>query len=76
MRAAYGDATAEIFLIAGAIAVVALIAVLLIKEQPLRRTVDIRPEAAASDAGPQLRRQAGRTAAARTDTCGPSSARI
>jgi EmrB/QacA subfamily drug resistance transporter len=47
MRAAYGDATAEIFLIAGAIAVVALIAVLLIKEQPLRRTVDIRPEAAA-----------------------------
>lgn len=47
MRAAYGDATAEIFLIAGVIAVVALIAVLLIKEQPLRRTVDIRPEAAA-----------------------------
>ena len=45
MRAAYGDATAEIFLIAGAIAVVALIAVLLIKEQPLRRTVDIRPDA-------------------------------
>jgi EmrB/QacA subfamily drug resistance transporter len=50
MRAAYGDATAEIFLIAGAIAVVALIAVLLIKEQPLRRTVDIRPEAAADAA--------------------------
>ncbi|MFE5838404.1 MDR family MFS transporter [Arthrobacter sp. NPDC056493] len=50
MRAAYGDATAEIFLIAGAIAVVALIAVLLIKEQPLRRTVDIRPEAAADPA--------------------------
>ncbi|MET3935799.1 EmrB/QacA subfamily drug resistance transporter [Arthrobacter sp. OAP107] len=48
MRAAYGDATAEIFLIAGAIAVVALIAVLLIKEQPLRRTVDIRPDAAAA----------------------------
>jgi EmrB/QacA subfamily drug resistance transporter len=47
MRAAYGDATAEIFLIAGAIAVVALIAVLLIKEKPLRRTVDIRPDAAA-----------------------------
>ena len=76
MRAAYGDATAEIFLIAGAIAVVALIAVLLIKEQPLRRTVDIRPEAAASDAGPQLHRPAGRTAAARTDTGGRSSARI
>lgn len=42
MRAAYGDATAEIFLISAVIAVVALIAVLLIKEQPLRRTVDIR----------------------------------
>lgn len=50
MRAAYGDATAEIFLIAGAIAVVALIAVLLIKEQPLRRTVDIRPDAAPDSA--------------------------
>lgn len=49
MRAAYGDATAEIFLIAGGIAVVALIAVLFIKEQPLRRTVDIRPETAATD---------------------------
>ncbi|WP_396020798.1 MFS transporter [Arthrobacter sp. ISL-28] len=49
MRAAYGDATAEIFLIAGGIAVVALIAVLLIKEQPLRRTVEIRPEGAATD---------------------------
>jgi MFS family permease len=50
MRAAYGDATAEIFLISAVIAVVALIAVLLIKEQPLRRTVDIRPEAAEPDA--------------------------
>jgi MFS family permease len=50
MRAAYGDATAEIFLIAAAIAVVALVAVLLIKEKPLRRTVDIRPEAAADAA--------------------------
>ncbi|HKS03167.1 MAG TPA: MFS transporter [Arthrobacter sp.] len=50
MRAAYGDATAEIFLIAGGIAVVALIAVLLIKEKPLRRTVDIRPETAPDSA--------------------------
>ncbi|WP_307031681.1 MDR family MFS transporter [Arthrobacter globiformis] len=57
MRAAYGDATAEIFLIAGAIAVVALIAVLLIKEQPLRRTVDIRPEAA--DAEPASDQESG-----------------
>ncbi|WP_308470559.1 MFS transporter [Arthrobacter sp. ZGTC131] len=50
MRAAYGDATAEIFLIAGATAVVALIAVLLITERPLRRTVDIQPAARPSDA--------------------------
>ena len=59
MRAAYGDATAEIFLISGVIAVVALIAVLLIKEQPLRRTVDIRPEAAA-DAEPNAELGSGR----------------
>jgi EmrB/QacA subfamily drug resistance transporter len=45
MRAAYGDATAQIFLISAVIGVVALIAVLFIKEKPLRRTVDIRPEA-------------------------------
>ncbi|MBT2533076.1 MFS transporter [Arthrobacter sp. ISL-48] len=48
MRAAYGDATAQIFLISAIIAVVALISVLFIKEKPLRRTVDIRPEAASS----------------------------
>jgi len=45
MRAAYGDATAQIFLISAIIGVVALVAVLFIKEKPLRRTVDIRPEA-------------------------------
>lgn len=45
MRTAYGDATAQIFLISAVIGVVALIAVLFIKEKPLRRTVDIRPEA-------------------------------
>ncbi|HJV98851.1 MAG TPA: MDR family MFS transporter [Arthrobacter sp.] len=44
MRAAYGDATAQIFLISAMIGVVALVAVLFIKEKPLRRTVDIRPE--------------------------------
>lgn len=43
MRAAYGDATAQIFLVAAAISVVALVAVLFIKERPLRRTVDVRP---------------------------------
>jgi EmrB/QacA subfamily drug resistance transporter len=66
MRAAYGDATAEIFLISGVIAVVALIAVLLIKEQPLRRTVDIRPEAAA-DAEPDAELGSGRPAAEYSD---------
>ena len=45
MRAAYGDATAEIFLISAVIGIVALVAILFIKEQPLRRTVDIQPEA-------------------------------
>ncbi|MGN7253017.1 MFS transporter [Arthrobacter sp. SAFR-014] len=66
MRAAYGDATAEIFLISGVIAVVALIAVLLIKEQPLRRTVDIRPEAAA-DPEPDAGLASGRPAAEYSD---------
>lgn len=47
MRAAYGDATAEIFLISAVIGIVALVAILFIKEQPLRRTVDLVPEAAA-----------------------------
>ena len=45
MRAAYGDATAGIFMISAAVSVVALLAVLFIKEKPLRRTVDITPEA-------------------------------
>jgi len=44
MRAAYGDATALIFLIAAAISVLAFLAVLFIKEVPLRRTVDAAPE--------------------------------
>ena len=43
MRAAYGDATAQIFMISAVIGIVALVAVLFIKEQPLRRTVDIQP---------------------------------
>ncbi|NUP59621.1 MAG: MFS transporter [Pseudarthrobacter sp.] len=56
MRAAYGDATAGIFMISAAVSVVALLAVLFIKEVPLRRTVDITPEAtlqanAAGEAG-------------------------
>lgn len=56
MRAAYGDATAGIFMISAAVSVVALLAVIFIKEVPLRRTVDITPEAtlqanAAGEAG-------------------------
>ena len=51
MRAAYGDATAEIFLISAVIGVVALVAILFIKEQPLRRTVDIQPESATASPG-------------------------
>ncbi|WP_369746144.1 MFS transporter [Paenarthrobacter sp. AMU7] len=59
MRAAYGDATAQIFLISAIISVVALLAVLFIKERPLRRTVDAAPEkelvaTASSDAGMSL----------------------
>lgn len=44
MRAAYGYASAEVFLISAGVAVVALISVLFIKERPLRRTVDIQPD--------------------------------
>ncbi|MGM9472590.1 MDR family MFS transporter [Pseudarthrobacter sp. YS3] len=44
MRAAYGDATAEVFLISAVVAVVALVSVLFIKERPLRRTVDVQPD--------------------------------
>lgn len=53
MRAAYGDAIAEVFLISAIIGLVALVAILFIKERPLRRTVDVRPEPAehAGDAG-------------------------
>lgn len=41
IRAAYGDATGRIFLIAAAAAVVALIAVSLLPNRPLRRTIDL-----------------------------------
>lgn len=44
MRAAYGDATAEVFLISAVVAVIALVSVLFIKERPLRRTVDVQPD--------------------------------
>ncbi|MEU4669411.1 MFS transporter [Amycolatopsis sp. NPDC023774] len=40
VRAAFGDATGTVFLFAGFIAVVTLLAVVFLKEVPLRRTVD------------------------------------
>lgn len=46
VRAAYGDATGHIFLIAAIVSVVALLAVLFIKEVPLRTTVSMGDEAA------------------------------
>ena len=55
MRAAYGDAIAEVFMISAIVGLVALVAILFIKEKPLRRTVDIRPEASASAAVTRFR---------------------
>ena len=50
MRAAYGDATAQIFMVSAIVGLVALVAILFIKEQPLRRTVDIvSPSAKGND---------------------------
>jgi EmrB/QacA subfamily drug resistance transporter len=47
VRAAYGDATGRIFFIGGCVAVVTLVAVLFIREVPLRTTLDTVPEAQA-----------------------------
>jgi MFS family permease len=71
MRAAYGDAIAEVFLISAVVGLVALVAILFIKERPLRRTVDVRPEPAeiagdAPDAG--VAAMAGATASALGNT--------
>jgi EmrB/QacA subfamily drug resistance transporter len=63
MRAAYGDATAQIFMISAIVGIVALVAILFIKEQPLRRTVDIQPEPAAGGANPANGTTGTRTAA-------------
>jgi len=49
-RTSYGDATGRIFLIAGAVALVSLVAVLLIKEVPLRTTVRKLDEVEPADA--------------------------
>ena len=74
MRAAYGDATAEVFLISAVVAVVALISVLFIKERPLRRTVDIQPDpspGAGADNNPDGQPNAG----GERSTAGLASAR-
>jgi hypothetical protein len=46
VRAAYGDSFGELFLIAAAAAVLTLVTVFLVKEVPLRNTIEMRPEAA------------------------------
>ena len=49
---AYGDATGRIFLVAAAVAVIALVAVVLIREVPLRTTVALeRPENVVAERG-------------------------
>jgi len=47
VRTAYGDATGTIFAIAAGVAVVSFVAAVLIKEVPLRTTVDLKPQAEA-----------------------------
>ncbi len=46
VRAAYGDSFGELFLIAAAAAVLTLVTVFVVKEVPLRNTIELRPEAA------------------------------
>ncbi|MGW7536599.1 MFS transporter [Amycolatopsis sp. NPDC054798] len=48
VRGAFGDATGTVFFVAGCIAVVTFLAVLFIKEVPLRRTLDADPTPAGS----------------------------
>lgn len=69
VRGAFGDATAEVFFIAAVIAVASLLAVLFIKEVPLRRTVDIvKPTAGAQAAVENGAENAVEDGAARTGT--------
>ena len=46
VRAAYGDSFGELFLIAAAAAVLTLVTVFLVKEVPLRNTIEMQPAAA------------------------------
>ncbi|MCE0762753.1 MFS transporter [Pseudonocardia kujensis] len=52
VRGAYGDATARIFLVAGALAIVSLLAIVFIKEAPLRTLSGIQQQAEADGAAP------------------------
>ena len=61
VRAAYGDSFGELFLIAAAASVLTLVTVLLVKEVPLRDTVEMRPEAA-GDVSAALAEDTGREA--------------
>ncbi|WP_204912296.1 MFS transporter [Microlunatus spumicola] len=61
VRAAYGDSFGELFLIAGAAALLTLVTVLVVKEVPLRTTVELRPEAA-GDVTSALAEDTGREA--------------
>ncbi|MFC7623939.1 MFS transporter [Microlunatus sp. GCM10028923] len=67
VRAAYGDATGHIFQIAAIVAVVALIAVILVREVPLRTTVELVKQPAAAEPGgpaPKIEGAAAELAAA------------
>ncbi len=61
VRAAYGDSFGELFLIAAAAAVLTLITVFLVKEVPLRNTIELQP-AAAGDGVAALADDTGREA--------------
>ena len=78
VRAAYGDSFGELFLIAGAAALLTLVTVLVVKEVPLRNTVELRPEAAgdvtaalAEDTGREARGVEGPKAVAPTTPLAP-----
>jgi MFS family permease len=59
VRAAYGDATAMIFLIAGALAIVTLLAVLAIREVPLRTETGMERERAEALQGAEASARTG-----------------
>jgi EmrB/QacA subfamily drug resistance transporter len=59
VRAAYGDATGTIFLIAGIIAVVTLVAVVFMPETPLRTTLDRAEEQSPVEDVPELATRRG-----------------